>query len=304
MKHFAPGSPCLAQQAHAYLGATAGTASASFSLKGAGSTLAAPVISNVWIPDFQSPTAATRVSYNSVGSGGGITDITGKLVELRRLGRPADVGAGIGLLRRAFRSRGLLSATGRRLQPPEHPEPEPLGQGTRGDLHGTDHQLERPAIKALNKGVSLPSAGDHRGLAQRRLGRQLRVHGVPGRERVRPSSQPVDRAVASTTSAFTVGTGAKGSSGVTAAIPARRARSATSRRSTARLEGAELHGAAIENPSGKFIHPYPQNMADAAALVPARALGRPQHGAGDRELRRDARTTRRRRSRRARRRRS
>jgi len=33
-----------------------------------------------------------------------------------------------------------------------------------------------------------------------------------------------------------------------------------------------LHGAAIENPSGAFVHPFPANMTDAADLVPSSAL--------------------------------
>jgi phosphate transport system substrate-binding protein len=58
----------------------AGTSSAASNVTGAGSSLVAPLVENVFAPDFQTRTG-TSVTYGSVGSGAGITDISGKTVD-------------------------------------------------------------------------------------------------------------------------------------------------------------------------------------------------------------------------------
>jgi len=61
--------------------ATVSTASAFAELKGAGSTLVAPLMSN-WINGFSAHTnGAITASYSSVGSGAGIADITARTVD-------------------------------------------------------------------------------------------------------------------------------------------------------------------------------------------------------------------------------
>jgi phosphate transport system substrate-binding protein len=61
--------------------ATVSTASAFAELKGAGSTLVAPLMAN-WINGFQAHTnGAITASYASVGSGAGIADITARTVD-------------------------------------------------------------------------------------------------------------------------------------------------------------------------------------------------------------------------------
>jgi phosphate transport system substrate-binding protein len=57
------------------------SADASTTLTGAGSTLVQPMVQNVWAPDFEAANAGTTVTYSGVGSGTGITDISGKSVD-------------------------------------------------------------------------------------------------------------------------------------------------------------------------------------------------------------------------------
>ena len=60
---------------------TVSTAAASAEIKGAGSTLVAPLMAN-WISGFEARTnGAIKVTYGSVGSGAGIAQITARTVD-------------------------------------------------------------------------------------------------------------------------------------------------------------------------------------------------------------------------------
>jgi phosphate transport system substrate-binding protein len=249
------------------VGATAGTAAASFSLKGAGSTLAAPVIQNVWIPNFQSANSGDSVSYNAVGSGGGITDITGKLVDFGASDAPLT-SAQQSACSACVQIPWILSATGAVTNLPGSPTLNLSGKVLAEIYLGQITNWDDPAIKALQpKGSpALPNLA---------ITPVWRTDGS-GDSFVFTSFLSVsDPAFASAIGAvqqpaFKVGTGAKGSSGVTAAIAG--TSGAVGYISTYYAYAGGLKSAQIENASGKFVHPYPASLTDAADLVPSSAL--------------------------------
>jgi phosphate transport system substrate-binding protein len=267
MKHLAAKLAVLGGAAALLMGATAGTAAASFSLKGAGSTLAAPVIQNVWIPAFQSANSGDSVSYNSIGSGGGITDITGKLVDFGASDAPLT-SAQQSACSSCVQIPWILSATGAVYNLPSNPNLNLSGKVLAEIYMGQITNWDDPAIKALQpKGSpALPNTS---------IVPVWRSDGSGDSFVFTSFLSASDPAFASAFGgvqqpAFKVGTGAKGSSGVTAAISG--TAGAVGYISTYYAHEANLHGAAIENPSGKFVHPFPADMTDAAALVPSSAL--------------------------------
>lgn len=265
MKHLAAKLAALGVAGAVVLGVTTTSASAAFSLKGAGSTLVAPVVQNVWIPDFQSANSGDSVSYNAVGSGTGITDITNKLVDFGASDAPLT-SAQQSACSNCVQIPWVLSATGAVYNLSAVPNLNLSGKVLAEIYMGQIKMWNDPAIKALNKGVALPSEA---------ITPVWRNDGSGDSYVFTAFLSASDPAFASAFGAvqqpaFTVGTGAKGSSGVTAAIAS--TPGAVGYISTYYAHQANLHGAAIENPSGKFVHPYPTNMTDAAALVPNSAL--------------------------------
>ncbi len=267
MRNLAAKLAVLGGAAALLIGATAGTAAASFSLKGAGSTLAAPVIQNVWIPDFQSANSGDSVSYNAVGSTTGITDITGKLVDFGASDAPLST-AQTSACSACVQIPWILSATGAVYNLPGSPNVNLSGIVLAQIYLGQITNWDDPAIKKLQpKGSpALPNLT---------ITPVWRTDGSGDSFVFSSFLSASDPAFASAIGgvqqpAFKVGTGAKGSSGVTAAIA--NTSGAVGYISTYYAHEANLKGAAIENPAGKFVHPYAANMTAAANLVPSSAL--------------------------------
>src|SRR5664280_1152639 len=80
IKRFIPMLALPAVLAAGTLGISSTSAVAAGTLTGAGSSLVAPFVTNVFAPDFKS-SKGTSVTYGSVGSGAGITAISGKTVD-------------------------------------------------------------------------------------------------------------------------------------------------------------------------------------------------------------------------------
>jgi phosphate transport system substrate-binding protein len=147
MKHLAAKLVMFGAAGAFALGVTA-TSAAAFSLKGAGSTLAAPVIQNAWIPDFQSANSGDSVSYNAVGSGGGITDITGKLVDFGASDAPLTA-AQTSACSVCVQIPWILSATGAVYNLPSNPNLQLSGKVLAEIYMGQITNWDDPAIKAL-----------------------------------------------------------------------------------------------------------------------------------------------------------
>jgi hypothetical protein len=129
------------------MSARAGARHSATIINGAGSTFVSPLVS-VWTPALGSAFDYT-VQYSPIGSGGGIQAIQNRSVDFGASDAP--------LTPDQFQRVQLLRAdrvgAGRHLDPVQHPgargagehEPPALGARPRRDLHGSDHELERPA---------------------------------------------------------------------------------------------------------------------------------------------------------------
>jgi phosphate transport system substrate-binding protein len=144
----------------ATIGIMASPAAATVALSGAGSTLVQPLVQDVFIPDFEAANASDTVTYAGVGSGTGITDITNATPS-----SGVDFGASDAPLTSSQASAcsncveipWALSATSVAYN---------LSGVSRLKLNGTVlakiflgqiTNWDDPAIKKLNKGVTLPN---------------------------------------------------------------------------------------------------------------------------------------------------
>jgi phosphate transport system substrate-binding protein len=250
--------------AAAVLAAAAIPASSAFAgatLNGAGSTLVQPFVQTVWAPDFNKSTG-NSVNYSGVGSSAGIAAATGRTV---------DFGASDAPLTSSQQSQcdcveiaWALSATGPAFNLPGITHLNLSGPVIANIYLGKITNWNDPAIKAINKGAALPNlkispvyrsdgSGDTYAFTnflyhtdstwQRQVGLGTSVQWPTG-----------------------VGTGAKGNSGVAGVIGS--TPGAIGYVSTFYVrETPTIHQATVENLAGKFVYPYIQDIAAAAALV-------------------------------------
>jgi phosphate transport system substrate-binding protein len=257
------------------LGATAGSAAA-FSLKGAGSTLVQPMLDNVWIPDFQSANAGDSISYPGGGSTAGINAITANNVNFGASDAPMT-SAQQSACSKCVQIPWALSATGPVFNISGVSSLNLSGPVLAGIYLGTITTWNNAAITKLNKGVNLPSSPivvfwRSDGSGDTFVFESFLADTDPAYASYLSSKS----AVASTTSLFAVGTGEKSNSGVAAAVLS--TPDSIGYVSTFYARDAQLHGALVENPSGKFIRPYPSSMTAAAELVPASQLSSSAYG--------------------------
>jgi phosphate transport system substrate-binding protein len=228
-------------------------------LTGAGSSLVAPFVENVWAPDFAKSTSNT-VTYGSVGSTAGIAAITGKTVDFGASDAPltsdqASACSGCVEIPWALAATGfsynLSGIKSLNLSGPVIAEIY-LGQIT---------NWNDPAIAKLNKGETLPNekitpvwrsdgSGD--------------TYAFPS-YLSKVSSAWASKVGASTTVTFPVGTGGKGNSGVAAVVSS--TPGAIGNNSWFYIRQAGLKAVAVENNAGKFVYPYEPYLVAAASLL-------------------------------------
>jgi phosphate transport system substrate-binding protein len=272
MKHLAAKLAVFGAAAAFVLGAGAGSASASFSLKGAGSTLVQPMLDNVWIPDFEAANSGDSISYPGGGSTAGINDVTANDVNFGASDAPMTAAQLSGCGATCKQIPWALSATGPVYNVAGVSSLNLSGPVLAGIYSGTITTWDDPAIKKLNPGVSLPSST---------IAVFWRSDGSGDTFVFESFLADTDSAYKAflgaagptTTSNYPVksGTGEKSNSGVATAVM--NTPNSIGYVSTFYAKDAQLHGAAVENASGKFIHPYPEDMTDAADQVPASQLG-------------------------------
>jgi phosphate transport system substrate-binding protein len=250
---------CLSAAAVVASMATGVTASAmAASLSGAGSTLVAPLEAK-WAAGFAS--TGNSVSYSPVGSGTGITDITGNLVDFGASDAPltpaqqnacptcVEIPWALSATAVGFHLNGIssLKLTGKVLSEIY------LGQITNWDSS---------AIKKLNKGVKLP---------KRKITPIYRSDGSGDTYAFTNYLSHVSGTWASkvgtaTTVSFPTGISGKGNSGVTAILANTNGGIAYVAASYL-IEQGGLGAAAIENAAGKFEYPNIKEIEDAAQAV-------------------------------------
>lgn len=242
--------------------ASISTAAASAEIKGAGSTLVAPLMAN-WINGFEARTlGGIKVVYGAVGSGSGIAQITARSVDFGASDAPltpeqaaacngcvqipwALSGVGIGYNIPGVKP-GKLKLTGKVVAAIY------LGQITKWN---------DPKIKKLNPGLHLP------GLtitpAFRSDGSGTTYAFAHYESKVSPAFKSTIGYA--TTVSFPVGVGAKGNAGVTATVQA--TKGSIGYIEASYLVAAGLGAAAIQNKAGNFVFPNLKNIEEAASAV-------------------------------------
>ena len=234
-------------------------ASAAGHLTGAGSTLVAPMVENVFDPDFQSKTG-NSVTYGSVGSGAGISQISAKTVDFGASDAPltsAQSGACSGCIEIPW----ALASTGLSYNLPGVSHLNLSGPVIAGIFLGTITNWSDPKIKALNKGETLPNLTI------------TPVHRSDGSgdtyaftHYLSAVSPQWKRQVGYATAVnWPTGTGGNGNSGVAAVVSS--TAGAIGNNSWFYIRAAKLQAVAIENNAGKFILPYVPNVTAAATAM-------------------------------------
>ncbi len=246
------------------VGAISSTAFAAGTLTGEGSTLVAPLEAE-WAQGFQSKNPGDTVTYNAVGSGTGIADISGQ----NGVGRLGDFGASDAPLNptQASNCNGCLqipwalSATG-------------VGYNLAG-VHGlklTGSVLAKiylgqiknwsdPAIKKLNKGKSLPN---------KTITPVFRTDGSGDTYAFTNYLSKVSGAFkgqvgVGTAVSFKTGVGGKGNLGVTTALQG--TPGAIAYIAVSYLIAHGVPAVAVQNAAGRYEYPNLNNIENAAASV-------------------------------------
>ena len=238
---------------------TTTSAVAGTTLTGAGSTLVAPLVEDVFGPDFASK-YSINVTYGGGGSGAGVTDISSKSVDFGASDAPltdAQVAACTGCVEIPW----ALAATGLSYNLSGVAHLNLSGPVIADIFLGTITNWDSPQIAALNKGETLPN------LAITPVWRN-----DPSGDSYVFSTYLTDvspawagKVGASTTPAYPVGTGEKGNSGVAAVVASTPGAIGNNSWFYIRQDG--LKAAAIENGAGNYEYPYEPNLVAAAALL-------------------------------------
>ena len=237
---------------------TAFTAAGAADFSGAGATFPAPVYAK-WAETYRAQTG-NSLNYQAIGSGGGIKQIEAKTVDFGASDAPltsAQSGACSGCIEIPW----ALASTGLSYNLPGVSHLNLSGPVIANIFLGKITNWDDRAIKALNKGVNLPSMT---------ITPVHRSDGSGDTYAFTSYLSKVSPAWATkvgfgTSVAFPVGTGGKGNSGVAAVVAA--TPGALGNNSWFYVRQAKLQPVAVENAAGKFVYPYDPYVADAAALV-------------------------------------
>ena len=235
------------------------SSSAAGHLTGAGSSLVAPLVENVFAPDFQSSTS-NAVTYGAVGSGAGITAISGKTVDFGASDAPLTSTQEAGCTG-CIEIPWALAGTGLSYNLSGIGHVNLSGPVIANIFLGTITMWNDPQIQKLNKGETLPAE---------KITPVYRSDGSGDTYAFTSYLSKVSPAWASkvgfgTSVAFPVGTGGKGNSGVAAVVAA--TPGAIGNNSWFYIRQAVLKAVAVENSAGNFVYPYDPYVADAAAIV-------------------------------------
>jgi phosphate transport system substrate-binding protein len=235
-----------------------GTAFAAGSLTGAGSTLVAPIEAE-WAQAFAAKYGAT-VTYNPVGSGTGIADISHRLVDFGASDAPMtpSQSAGCG---GCYMIPWALSATGVGFHISGVGRLRLTGSLLAGIYLGQITNWSDSRIRALNKGSRLPNL---------RITPVFRTDGSGDTYAFTNyltdvSGQWRHRVGFATSVGFPAGVGGKGNSGVTQILES--TNGAIAYVAVSYLIAHSLPAAAIKNAAGRFEYPNLNNIENAAKTV-------------------------------------
>jgi phosphate transport system substrate-binding protein len=240
--------------------ASVSTAAANAEIKGAGSTLVAPLLEN-WRSGFEARTAGSiKVVYGAVGSGAGIAQITARTVDFGASDAPLtpeQAAACNGCVQIPW----ALTATGLGYNLPGVKKLNLSGSVLAGIYLGNITKWNDPKIKKLNPGTKLP------GLTITPI---FRSDGSGDTYAFTNYLSKVNKTWAktksfATTVEFGAGQGAKGNLGVTQTVEG--TPGAIGYISASYLIAAGLKVAAVQNEAKKFTYPNLKNISAAAEMV-------------------------------------
>jgi phosphate transport system substrate-binding protein len=240
--------------------ASISTAAASAELKGAGSSLVAPLMNN-WISGFEARTnGGIKVTYASVGSGTGIAQITARTVDFGASDAPLtpeQAAACNGCVQIPW----ALTATGLAYHLNGVKKLKLSGSVIAGIYFGRITKWNDKKIKKLNPGVHLPGTP---------ITPVFRSDGSGDTYAFTNYLSKVSKAWKNergfaTTVSFPAGVGGKGNVGVTSVVQA--TNGAIGYISASYIIAAGLKAAAIKNEAGNFEYPNLKNIENAAEMV-------------------------------------
>ena len=229
-------------------------------LSGAGSTLVAPLMAQ-WESAYLKTPAAVTIAYGAVGSGGGIDAITARTVDFGASDAPLSPDQATAC-KGCAQIPWALAATVPAYNVSGVPDNLHLTGPVLADIYlGKITYWNDPAIARLNPGVTLPPT--HISVVYRSDGSgdsfvfssYLSAESSTWKSKYGATTQP----------AFPIGSGAKGNSGVAAAIQA--TNGAIGYVAVSYIAGDSLHEGLLENAAGKFPKPSLSSIAAAAAAM-------------------------------------
>lgn len=239
---------------------TVSTAAASADLKGAGSSLVAPLMAN-WISGFEAHTnGAVKVTYGSVGSGAGIAQITARTVDFGASDAPLtpeQASACNGCVQIPW----ALTATGLGFHLNGVKKLNLNGSTIAGIYLGKITKWNDRRIKKLNPGVHLPGTP---------ITPVFRSDGSGDTYAFTNYLSKVSKAWKNsigfaTSVGFPAGVGGKGNVGVTSVVQS--TNGAIGYISASYIIAAGLKAVAVKNEAGRFTYPNLKNISAAAEMV-------------------------------------
>ena len=240
------------------MGGLTANASAAGALNGAGSSLIAPLMAN-WSADFQARTTA-GVNYSAVGSGTGIAQISARTVDFGASDAPmtpAQFSACNGCVQIPWALTATVVAT----NIPGFKTLKLTGPVLAKIYLGQITNWNDPAIRALNKGKSLPNLAITPVYRSDGSGDTYVITDYLSRVSSTWKSQVGN----ATTVSFPKGVGGKGNDGVTAVVGS--TSGAVGYVSAYYAIQHNLGVASLKNRAGKFILPNLSNIKAAGATV-------------------------------------
>jgi phosphate transport system substrate-binding protein len=232
----------------------------SIDLQGAGATFPYPLYSK-WVAEYQKVDPAVRINYQSIGSGGGIRQITERTVDFgasdapmkeeelaKAPGKILHIPTTLGAVVVAYNVPGL---TDLKLSP----------DVVSGIFLGTIKKWNDAKIAKLNPGAKLP--GDAITVAYRSDGSGTTAVFTEYLAKVSPAWK--DKVGAGKSVSFPTGLGAKGNEGVAGQLKTTPGAIGYIELAYAKQTG--LSYAAIQNRAGKFVSPAPDASTAAAAAA-------------------------------------
>ena len=227
-------------------------------LQGAGATFPFPLYSK-WVAEYQKVDPAVRINYQSIGSGGGIRQITERTVDFGATDAPMkedEMAKARGKLLHVPTTVGAVvvgynvpGATGIKLDPPV----------LAGIFLGEIKKWNDPKIAKLNPGVRIPP--DDITVAYRSDGSGTTAVFTEYLAKISPAWK--GKVGSGKSVKFPVGLGAKGNEGVAGQLKTTPGTIGYVELAYAKQTG--IRYASIQNAAGKFVDPTPESISAAAA---------------------------------------